>query len=357
MILRKIKKAEIVFLCAFFCLPCFFISAEEIELSAHELAKNAAAKDSLELSVNYLKKTVPLIKSPAERRAGYAFLGSVQEQTGDYQDAMQSYALAAGIGAGDAENMPKKSGEQLVLDAVRCALNLGDWKQAQTFLNSAVRNSSDEKILSLVRLYEQWCVFCKSETFGETKEACAILKTYADLNSMKSVRPQVLFSLWHVTGEEQYARALKNEYPKTPEALVAGGEMQILPSPFWYFVPRFIDDGSEQSEHASGAVSVQKEKNQPKTEDNSKSDDDASSSQKSASADGKTVRLQLGLFREKENAEALRKEVSGKGFDAYVTTEKRPSGTVYYLVVVDDDISMNLAPKLRSAGFDCYAVQ
>ena len=95
-----------------------------------------------------------------------------------YDEAKNSYAAAAGIAAGDAAGMPKKSSEMLVIDAVRCALSAGDGDVALQFLNSAVRNSKDESIQAQIKLYEQKTSFhgngtLLSRTFFQEKHACA----------------------------------------------------------------------------------------------------------------------------------------------------------------------------------------
>ena len=65
-------------------------------------------------------------------------------------------------------------------------------------------------------------------------------------------------------------------------------------------------------------------------------------------------RLQLGLFREEANAKALAKRVEAKGFKADIATEVRPSGTKYYLVVVNENANGTMGEELRTAGFECY---
>ena len=47
----------------------------------------------------------------------------------------------------------------------------------------------------------------------------------------------------------------------------------------------------------------------------------------------KFTKWQLGLFRTESNAKLLADEVKAKGFDAFITTEKRASGTTYYIVL------------------------
>ena len=64
-------------------------------------------------------------------------------------------------------------------------------------------------------------------------------------------------------------------------------------------------------------------------------------------------RLQLGLFREKANADRLVAALKDKGFTAAVTTETRASGTTYYIVAVDETDG-SIGDKLRTAGFEFY---
>ena len=69
------------------------------------------------------------------------------------------------------------------------------------------------------------------------------------------------------------------------------------------------------------------------------------------------MREQLGLFRNKENADILIKDLKAKGFTGYSYTETRASGTTYYIVVVDENKDGTMGKKLRAAGFDCYPVE
>ena len=48
--------------------------------------------------------------------------------------------------------------------------------------------------------------------------------------------------------------------------------------------------------------------------------------------------------------------VKEKGFKPYITEETRPSGTTYYIVVVDENAKGNIGDQLRSAGFECYPI-
>ena len=329
--------------------------------TALSLARESAKKDTVDQSIAFLKKQIPSLQAAADKRSAWAFLGSVQEQKGLYQDALNSYASAAAIAAGDAEGMPKKTSEQLVIDAVRCALSFGDYNSAQTYLNSPVRSSKNNQIIAYVKLYEQWCVLCRSTKISDTTESVAMLKTYSTLESMKPVWPQVLLTLWHITGEKSFSDRLKTEYPKSPESAIVKGQAQTLPAPFWYFVPR--SSTSTPDVELTGTVPEKKDNStkdkassdKPAT-DKADSTKDKASSDKTAEKQEKIVRQQLGLFKDRSNAQGLVDRLKDKGFTATITSELRPSGTTYYIVTVDENSKGTMGDELRTAGFECYPV-
>ena len=293
--------------------------------SALQLKQEALNQESIQDSIEYVKSNLPNCSTKADTRSLLTFLASLQEQLGLYTDASYSYAKAAGIAAKDAEGMEKVSSEQLVIRAVRCALNSGDWERAETYLNSAVRSSTDKEILAYVNLYGVWASLCKVQSVEEAKDPIALLNAYVDMDSMLPVKSQLLFTLWYVTGKNEYASSLQRDFPNGPETSIVQGKSKMASVPFWYFLPRVSHDSAAFSEKkATSAVTAKK--------------------------------LQVGFFGVKANADELIEKLSKKGFSSYIRSEKRSSGKTYYAVLVDDtDGSME--KKLKSAGFDCYPVK
>lgn len=332
------------------------------ELSAKKIADNAVKKDSPQEAIQYVAAETEKITVPAEKRAAYAFLGSLQEATADFNAAQKSYAKAAGIAAGNAEGMPKKSSERLVLDATRCALSGGNWETAENYLNSAVRNSKSAEIQATIKLYEQWAILCKAQDAADLKEPCEILKTYANLESMKSVKPSVLLTLWYITAESSYADLLNKEFPSSMETGIVNGKIQIYPAPFWYFLPRktgAVPKISYEENVSAGTKSPNtaeaKNTTEAKTSNEHKAASD-STEKKSDSIESKPRHQQLGLFREKENAQNFADKINSKGFKAYIQKETKASGTTYYLVIVDENAEGTMGIRLKNAGFECYPV-
>lgn len=323
-----------------FLIALFFLSFSLIfaQTKAKDIKAQAVRKSTVEESVAYVKDQIKGLTLATEKRAAYVFLASLQEQLSLYGDAQKSYATAAGIAAGDAEDMPKKTNEQLVIDAVRCALCCGDYPTADSYLNSAVRNSKNPEIQSYIKLYTQWSALCRAENVDDLNEPLELLKAYLKVQSMSSVHPVILLTLWYVTGDKSWSAQIVKNYPASTEAAIVNGDVQLLPTPFWFFVPK-----SGVAEQGTGTfkedISVE-----------------PAAAQTAVATPNKNTKWQLGLFKTESNAKLLCEEVKQKGFNAYVTNETRSSGTTYFIVLVKDD-GTGTADKLRSAGYDCYPVE
>ncbi|MCR4743032.1 MAG: SPOR domain-containing protein [Treponema sp.] len=331
------KKLLICLLISLFTLTSLFA-----QLKAKDIADQAAKEDNVEASINYVKNQIPKVTDSAQKRALYIFLASLQEQMAYYQDAQKSYVSAAGIKAGDVEGMPKKSNEEMVLAAVRCALSSGDYESANSYLNSSVRNSKSQEVQAYIKLYSQWSLLCRAETSADLQEPFLLLQTYTKLDNMIAVQPAILLTLWYLSGEKSYSNEILKKFPKSVEAAIVNGDVQLLPTPFWFFVPK-----SGEAEQGTGSyvtASLPEESKSSAKKENSDSNE-------------KISKYQLGLFRTQANADALAEEVKAKGFDAYVISEVRPSGTTYYIVLVNEDSKGNIADRLRSSGYDCYGLE
>ena len=332
------KKRKIS-LCLFMFVSLGLFAAE---LKAKDVVKEAEKKESIEESLSYVKNQIAKTTVLSEKRSLYIFLGNMQEQLAYYDDAKKSYASAAGIAAANAEGMQKKSNEQLVLDAVRCALCQGDYETAHAYLNSSIRNSKDNLIQAYTKLYTQWAALCSVESKEDLAEPVEILKAYSKVDSMKELRPAILLTLWYVTGENQYSKEITKSFPKSTEAAIVNGDAQLLPTPFWFFVPKL-----GEVEQGIGSIVIHNAESEKKL---------ASEPKKVIQSSSEIIKLQLGLFRTENNAKLLVEELKSKGFDCYITTEKRSSGTTYYIVLIHENKERTLADKLRSSGYECYIV-
>lgn len=338
--MKKVFKISVLGIFTFCCSLSLFAQV----MTAESLKNEALKKDDVLEAIEYVSGKIESLESAAEKRSAWYFLASLQDQASLYSKASVSYCKAAGIAAGDAKNMPKVSSEELVLCAVRSALNAGEHENAESYLNSAVRSSKDPVVLAKVNLYSVWVSLCRAKDIEATKDSVTLLKAYVSMESMAPVLPSVLLTLWYLTDEKEWSDMLNAKYPKSPECGIVNGSVQIMTTPFWFFVPRKDHAFGESvpSVAVSSGASLVNGKN------------DAASSK--SVVDAKIKCQQLGLFKEKANADDLIKRAKAAGFEAYSYTEKRSSGTTYYIVVVDENAEQNMGLKLRDKGFECYPV-
>ena len=343
----------------FISLICSNVFAE----SASEIINRAIKSSSEENSkladvIMQIEKEAAVTESASDKRSLYTFLGTLTERAGLYDAASKWYASAAGIAAAPAKGTPALTSEQLVLSAVRASLGGGDYETAESYL-PAIRSSKNSETLAFVRLYTVWAWLCRAEKQEDLVEPLALLESYASMDSMLCVRPSVYLTLWYITGKKNWSEKLIAEYTSSPEANVVSGNAEILPSPFWYFLPRDVAVLEVSEKQIEPAVSLDTSV--------SKADDIKIDTEKPAvekpeitvkPADEKNdvVCYQLGFFRNRENAEKLVQRVKDAGFIPSISEEKRASGTIYFVVTVPDDGSESVGIKLKTAGFESYPV-
>jgi hypothetical protein len=231
----------------FICIICFCFCAVTLGAQSANTAKavvdraiaaSASGEKSVPEIIADVEKEAESASNAEDRRALYTFLGSLREQYSDYVGASRSYAIAAGISAGVTEGMSHLSSEQLVINAVRCALSAGDFVTAENYLASRVKDSTDPVISAYVKLYSVWSKLCQVESAGALDTPLSILRTYSTQAAMEPVRPAVLLSLWYIDGDGKSADRLLADYPRSPEAAIVSGRAGLLPAPFWFFSPR-----------------------------------------------------------------------------------------------------------------------
>lgn len=279
-----------------------------------------------------------------------------------------------------------------ILNAVRCSLSYGNSERADELLAKIANGARSNEYTARFKLYAIWSWLTKCNTYDETFEPIAILKSYLELGSMQEVRPQMLFTIWYITGEIKYAEMLKNEFPQSPEYAIICSRMEISPSPFWFFSSRKLGDLKEIEEltkdsrekaaqntvkSARSAASVPYEVNPDSKRsagdtikgdaikgDSIKGDvakneaksDAAKSSAPKATTSGSIIKYyQLGFFSRIENAEDLVKRVSAKGITAEIREEVKPSGNKYFVVVVVSS-DEKMGTIIKNSGFECYPI-
>lgn len=372
-------------------------------------------EDSVTAKMDELKKTAQAASSAEQKVTAYSQLASLQEQLGFYTDAKNSWSLAANYSAAVnvAQGNASSAAEAPLLGAVRCALSTGDTGSADYIMSTAFLQQVSPETQAYVKLYAVWSWLCKVETQEELAQPVAVLQNALQQNSMQTVKPVVLLTLWYLTGNQAYADQIHDNFPSSPEDAVANGGAVIMPAPFWYFVPAVrpeqaasreataaytnnaassatssgstgtsgssspsagtaASDGTGSST-ASGSITATSGSTASSDSTSASSGTTASSSgttfgtadtassaaktDSAASSDSsKATYQQLGFFRDKSNAQSLVDRVAKSGFKAEIKEEKRESGTVYYAVVVPENPDGTVGQQLKNAGYECYPV-
>lgn len=212
------KKFFLLFTQLFFLVTfCFaqenFSDFSELEIEISKLEnqlKNLSKENSLEV----LKKKAKL-----------------EESANMFPEAEESYFKCAEI----ASTEEKFS---LILSAVRCSLCYGNNEKADELLAKIASKARVNEYAPTFKLYAVWSWLAKCTTYEQNFEPLIILKSYLELEDMKEVFPQILFTLWYIEGNEVYKNRLIKEFPSSLESLIAKGEVELAPSPYWFFLCR-----------------------------------------------------------------------------------------------------------------------
>ncbi len=363
------KNAKILFFLIAFCFLGSFVFSQ-VPSSVPEvlsIEKDGKSNTDVNETIAKLKQALKTEKSNSEKMKIYAFLASLQEQLGLYQDAKNNYSLAANFSA----SVNKAAGSSAavessyLLGAVRCALSTGDTVSADYILSTAFLSSGiDAETQSYVKLYAVWSWLCKVSSEAELAAPVAVLKQYLTVLPSQSVKPKVLITLWYLTGDNAYADTLKKDFASAPETAVIKGEAYVMPAPFWYFVPAARPDTRPDDKKDNSAVAAKETSktavvatdSSPSVQPSKESAEKATEKAASGSASNTAVKQQLGLFRDRVNAEALIERLKAAGFAAEISTEKKTSGNTYYLVTVPEKADGSVGDRLRKSGFECYPV-
>ncbi len=208
------------------CIVFFAVFYAYSQKSATDIV---ATSESIDTTVSELKNIVQNGKSNNEKYDAALLLAQIQEQFGEYTEASLYYTTASSlIGTQSAK------GQDLLLGAVRCALLIGDVSRADFLLSTALTSITDASAKARANLYAVWSWIIKSETTDELQGPIAVLKSYLSLESMESVHPALLLTLYHLTDENSWSEQLQKEYPNSPESSIVKGNAQLLPTPFWF---------------------------------------------------------------------------------------------------------------------------
>ncbi len=291
----------------------------------------------------------------ADKKAVLAELASYEERLGLASAAADHYALAASAD-------PANRDDALLLDAARACLASNDAERADGYVRTVLLTCFDDGLLARSRVYAAWIELSS----GDATSALSLIRSLAQAKSYEAYAPELLFTLWWAAGDASSRDQLIASYPASPEAAVASGTMNIAPAPFWYLMGRNQDSVATFAREGA--------KNLPKPlVAGTASSATAQSASSAGSAISPTTATttavpatatqakngewqQVGFFKNREYADDLAGRLVKLGFAPVVRGNKRPSGTIYFAVLVPEDGKGTAAARLKDAGFESYLV-
>ena len=307
-------------------------------------------KITLEDKITELSGKVKSVQSQTEKINIYEQLAICQEFAGLYSEASESYISCSRL----VSEQEKK--DSYILKASRCFLSWGDAEKTDELLTSIASTARTGKNAPLLKLYAAWSWISKCNTFEETHEPIVILKSYLKMDSMKSVKKEILFTLWYITLDENYSTILKNEFPESLETSILLGKTDLSPLPFWYFSARNEVPLKKSSETKIEVAKQEKEVEKSKPEvTKTEPETSTSKDEKNLSEKQEVFTYQLGFYSSKENAQNLVNRCKEKNISAQIQQVTRPSGNVYFAVIVKSTNS-EIGTIIKNSGFECYPV-
>ena len=320
----------------------FFFFVLALFLFANLSVFSQAEKLSLEDKISELSGKIKTVQNQTEKINLYEQLAVCQEFAGLYNEASESYISCSRL----VSDQEKK--DSYILKASRCFLSCGDAEKTDELLTSIASTARTGKNAPLLKLYAAWSWISKCNTFEETHEPIVILKSYLKMDSMKSVKKEILFTLWYITLDENYSTILKNEFPESLETSILLGKTDLSPLPFWYFSARKEVPLKKDSESKVEVAKQEKEVENPKPEATKSEPENLSEKQA-------VFTYQLGFYSSKENAQNLVNRCKEKNISAQIQQVTRPSGNVYFAVIVKSTDSQ-IGTIIKNSGFECYPI-
>ena len=328
----------------------FFFFVLALFLFANFSVFSQTEKLSLEDKISELSGKIKTVQNQTEKINLYEQLAVCQEFAGLYSEASESYISCSRL----VSDQEKK--DSYILKASRCFLSCGDAEKTDELLTSIASTARTGKNAPLLKLYAAWSWISKCNTFEETHEPIVILKSYLKMDSMKSVKKEILFTLWYITLDENYSTILKNEFPESLETSILLGKTDFSPLPFWYFSARKDVPLQNNSETKIEVAKQEKEVENPKPETTKTEPENTSAKDdKNAPEKQEVFTYQLGFYSSKENAQNLVNRCKEKNISAQIQQVTRPSGNVYFAVIVKSTDSQ-IGTIIKNSGFECYPI-
>lgn len=347
-------------------------SEPALQPAVQTLAQKAFAQKTEADVRQFFEKNLATLPNAQAKVQALTLLADYEQHNGNYSNAADLYRQAAGFDTTD-----KKTAH--LLDAVRALLCGGSMDSARSLLSeiaAALPVSDEDPYYRRAAVYDTWRLLAEDRA----DRAVPLITAYIKKKSFSEYHPALLFTLWWVNGDEDAKQRLLKEYPAGMEAAAVNGTVTVQPSTFWYLMPRSglaqkpaagstasktstvskTGTSSEATKVSPQSAAASKPGTAAKTEPSSaQSSKTATQPVKSGTGHETQARAayyQLGFYKTKKYAEALAADLQKKHFTPIIKEETRPSGTVYFAVLVKENAAGDMGIRLKDAGYEAFPI-
>jgi hypothetical protein len=340
--------------------------------------------------------------SAADRHDALVRLARLRQLSGDIEGAAKNWFEAANAVSGQTDG-------NALLSCAYCLAAMGEWDSAAAAL---------EPLLSKLPRARFLDSFIKAIKTGDLSALAAL----ADNPEYSQMKAEILFVLWKLTqGErksgmqggtqvtaqndtaEKYRRRLTDEFPQTPEGLLASGNPSsiiVMPSPFWLLAggldslpvlaserqqetaAGYLTAGSQptvsavqtvpasqtpvsqvSASQASPSQTFAPQTSVSQTPVTQTSVTQATATQISASQPSvqstvsTNVRLQTGIYSREANAQTQFTNLIKAGFSPSIELRTVNGNEMWAVIVSAGSDSNKTIASLRAAGFDSFPLR
>ncbi|MDR1362636.1 MAG: hypothetical protein LBJ35_01105 [Spirochaetaceae bacterium] len=310
------------------------------------------------IQVELAKLTTAAINAQ-ERHDSYIQLARMLHLSGDIEGAAAAWENAVYAN-------PELRDDTALVESAACYVSMGDWDKADSIVKLILLTVRDNKDISrrATHLNGQIEAFRHGDT--------TTLDTIANNDEYITFHPAAYYTLWQVSGNDEYKTKLLSKFPYSPEAyaiMTSKDALRVsaLPSANWLLFPGREEFNQTQAEPArpapqtqtpvkAGAKPVQRATTTSEKTTRPPARTPAKTAATTAKRAGNTSGqlLQTGLYTDKKNAELQSERLKAAGYTAVVSSRKI-SGRQYWIVSIsipNGYTQKNMIQGLKERGFN-----
>jgi tetratricopeptide (TPR) repeat protein len=286
-----------------------------------------------------LAKLTTAIIDAQERHDSYVQLARMLHLSGDIEGAAAAWENAVYAN-------PELRDDTALVESAACYVSMGDWDKADSTVKLILLTVRDNKDISrrATHLNGQIEAFRHGNT--------TTLETIANNDEYSAFHPAAYYTLWQVSGKDEYKTKLLNKYPYSPEAYSImtnedAPRVSALPSANWLLFPGGEEFNPSPAEPAPPSSQTQTPAKTAAATQN------ATSTAKRAGNTGGQL-LQTGIYTNKKNADSQADRLKTAGYSAAVSTHKI-NGRQYWTVSVripSSSTQQTMIQRLKEHGFN-----